>query len=693
MAILILVLLAVYGISLYKLQIIEGAEYYERSQNSIVSAQTVKAARGNILDRYGRVLVSNRVCNNIIIDTQELFDSEKVEDPNAVLLELAEIVKSCGDAHTDTLPISGGAPFEYVGNMTDLQKSLLSGYIEYNNEYNKAELGDNPTAVELMAYFRDRYKIGPEYDSGQMRIIAGLRYEINIRYVVPTADYIFVEDASIELITKLMESNLPGFNVEVSYVREYKTSYAAHLLGYVGAIIPEEEEKYRDMGYKMDALVGIDGSERAFETYLHGTDGEAAVTRTAAGITTGTVYTTEPEPGGHVYLTIDIGLQEAAENALASKIGQMNAQREKDNEQAALYGKDETQLVTGGAVVVIDVKSGEPLCIASYPTFDLSSFLENYSELANDKGKPLYNRALQGLYTPGSTFKPVTALAGLDTGTVTLNTTCYCNGIFTKYEAEGYAPRCTGNHGDLNVTGAIENSCNIYFYTLGDYLGIDRLAPYATSLGLGEYTGIELTELKGAMATPALKAEIYATDEYEKNWYQGNTLAAAIGQSISQFTPIQLANYCAALANNGERYETSLLKSVRSYDYSETIFNREPVVLGNADYADQYYEAIQLGMYQVTSSGASTTVYNVFNGAGYTVAAKTGTAQTGENQANDGLFICYAPYENPEIAVAVVVEKGGAGSALATIAREVLDYYFNFSNSTTVLETEMELLR
>ena len=695
-------LIAIYGVALYKLQIIEGAEYYERSQNSIVTKQVVTAARGNILDRYGRVLVSNRMCNNIVLDAQKLFYSEDITDPNEVLLNLARIVKTCGDKYTDTLPITTAPPFEYVDNMTDLQKSLLKSFIEYNNIYNKANLGDNPTAVELMAYFRDRYNIDSKYDAEEMRIITGLRYEVNVRYVVNTADYVFVEDASIELITKLLESQLTGFNVEVSYIREYKTNYAAHVLGYVGAMTTEEYERtggFEDQGYPMSSYVGKDGAEYAFEKYLHGVDGEAAITRTSSGIVTSTIYTKEPEPGEHVYLSLDIGLNEVAENALAKNIREINAKRAADNEKAERAGSenDILPLAKGGAVVAIDVRTGEPLALASYPTYDLSNLMEQYDEIMKADDNPLFNRALMGAYAPGSTFKPVTALAGLNEGNIKLNTTITCTGLYTGFS--DYAPACWiypgGAHGPLNVSEAIEHSCNIFFYTTGHYVGIDRLGKYAKDLGLGEYTGIELPEIKGAMASPERKAEIYKDDEnpLEANWYDGNTVAAAIGQSVSQFTPIQLANYCAAIANNGKRYEASILKTVRSFDYSQTIFNRESVVATNADYDIEYYEAIQYGMRQVVESGNSSTVYGIFRDTNYTVAAKTGTSQTGVNQSNDGFFICYAPAENPEIAIAVAMEKGGSGSSQAVIAKEVLDYYFEFASSTATVDREMELIR
>lgn len=694
LALLLVALLALYFVALYKLQIVEGTKYYELSRNSIVSTQTVTAARGNLMDRYGRVLVSNRSCNNLVIDTDDLFDQE---DPNAVILALAEAIESTGAEYIDELPITMDPPFEYVSNMSDMDSWRLQKFLE------DKEWDPNISAVELMAKFRTRYEIDPGYDARQMRIIAGVRYALNMHERVATSDYIFVEDAPIELITTLMENNIPGFDVEISYIREYKTQYAAHVLGYVNYIDDNDYDHFMDKGYPLDAVVGKDGAELAFEDYLHGVDGEAAVTRTAEGTVTGTVYTKVPEPGSHVYLTIDIGLQEVAENALAGHITQMNAQREISNAEAEMYGltEDIQQLVTGGAVVAIDVDSGEPLCIANWPTFNLETFLEDYNEILEDKNNPLYNRALQGAYAPGSTFKPVTSLCALDMGLIDIYTSYTCQGIFDKYEDQGYAPKCwiygAGLHGDLDVTHAIEHSCNYFFYTVADILeshgSINKLAEYAQGFGLGEYTGIELYEEKGAMATEEYKASLYEPGDFEGQWFTGNTLAAAIGQSISLFTPIQLANYAATLANGGTRYSTSVLKSVRSYDYSQTIYQREPEIMAVNDFDESYYEAVHRGMNLVVTSGNSPTVYQVFQGAEYSLAAKTGTAETGENQTNNATFICFAPYEDPEIAVAVVLEKGGAGSALAAIAREVLDYYFDFANSGVILENELELLR
>ncbi|MGE4353981.1 MAG: penicillin-binding transpeptidase domain-containing protein [Oscillospiraceae bacterium] len=684
LAIILLLILGLYFATLYKLQIIEGAAYYESSTNSIGSIETVKAARGDILDRYGRVLVSNRTCNNIVINTKELFEQD---DPNAIILQLINIVDGDGKTHTDTMPVTMEAPFEYVDNMTSLQKTFLEGFLKAKG------LDPDTSAVELMAYCRDRYGIDNSYDSRQTRLIAGVRYELNGRYEVDTADYIFAEDVSVDLIAKLMESNLPGFDVTVSYIREYNAPYAAHLLGYVGPMTAEEYETYGNQGYKMDADVGKDGAEKAFEEYLHGSDGVARVTATANGVVTNTSYITEPVPGDHVYLTIDIGMQEAAEQALSSYIAKTNAEREITNAEDEANGDEEDikQMITGGAVAVIKVDTGEPLVLASAPTYDLSTFLEDYSTLLEDENKPLVNRALNGIYSPGSTYKPVTAMAALCEGIITPATTIYDKVVFDKYADAGYAPKCwiygKGTHGDVNVTSAIEVSCNYFFYTVGDFLGIDRLSEYTKKFGLGLPTGIELDESTGTVAS-----QDYKLEHFDTPWYNGDTLQAAIGQSYNQFTPLQMACYIATLANGGTRHSASILKSVRNYGYSEILYDREPEVLGTVVADKEYYQAIWDGMYDVANEPLGT-AYATFGNYPVKIAAKTGTAQMGESQTNNAVFVCYAPADNPEIAISVVIEKGGAGSAVAEIAKNILDYYFSFKNSSVTTETEMTLLK
>ena len=685
----LLTLLTIFIFRLYNLQIIEGAAYYEQSQNNIVSQKNVIAPRGNILDRYGRLLVSNRACNNLIINHVDLFQQE---DPNAIILELVDTVVSGGDSYNDTLPITKTPPFEYVGNMSELQRTTLNAYVKScHNEYG---LKENPSAVELMAFFRTRYEIDNNYSAEEMRIIAGIRYEINSRYIVNTSDYIFSEDVSIELITRLMEGNLPGFDVEVSYIREYNTMYAAHLLGYVGQIYKNEyESDYEKRGYAMDAYVGKEGVEWAFEEHLRSRDGSAMVATNANGTVIETSYDQEPQAGNHVYLTIDIGLQEAAEQAVSSGIAQMNLKREEDNEKYEALGQLDKVLdmAPAGALVAVEVKTGEPLAIASYPTFELETFLDDYEALSKDAVNPMFNRALQGVYSPGSTFKMTTALSALINGNITVDTSITDEGVFTKYADQQYAPKCwayPGNHGTVNLAGALEVSCNYFFYSIADYMDMDKLADTANSLGLGVHTGIELREAVGRTATPTIKGELL-----NEEWFKGDNLQTGIGQSIQGYTPMQLANYTAAIANSGERYKCSVLKSVRSYDYSEQIFTRVPEVAGHLENTKpEYFDAIRAGMVGV-ASGDNGTVRDIFGDYPVSVAAKTGTIQLGDQETNTGLFVCYAPVEDPQIAIAVVIEKGNSGSGIASIAKSVLDYYFSFSSDTIGQEAEMTLVQ
>ena len=696
LAVLILLTLALvilYGTELYKLQIVQGAAYYEESQNSVTTKQTVTAARGNILDRYGRVLVSNRECYNIKLNDAKLFGDSTAADiaaANAAILDMVNTAEECGDAYIDELPITDEPPFAYT-KMTSVEETRLKAYLKDKN------LAEDITAVALMSYFRSRYQIDDNYSARETRIIAGVRYEINVRYAAnfATTDYVFVEDASIDLISKLMEKYSDKVKVETSFVREYKTQYAAHLLGYVGLMDDADYQKYYQTGdYAMDAKVGKDGVELAFEDELHGSDGEANVTRTAGGTEISTVYTKEPVPGNQVYLTIDEHLQEATERALAAGVARLQAARETANEAATAAGaldkvKEDVQ---GGAAVVVNVKTGEPLAIASYPTFDLSTFTDDYESLLDAPNNPLFDRALMGTYAPGSTFKPCTAIAGLTEGVISTGTRIKCQGVYTKYADQGYAPECWIYskgllHGNDDVTEAIRDSCNYFFYTVGDNLTIDKLDIYAKEFGLGELTGIELPETAGNMSH---KSNHYAIAG--KEWTYGDTLQAAIGQADSLFTPLQLAEYCAAVANGGQRHSASILKEVRSYDYSEKLYENEDTVLSTVTTEDYNWTAVQEGMYLVANDPAGS-AYADFYGYKVPVAAKTGTAQLGEDKTNNAIFICYAPYDDPQVAVAVVVERGGAGSSLGAIAREILDAYLSAQNTTVVQENENTLLK
>ena len=688
MALILVLLLAVYLVFLYRLQIVEGEKYYNRSNEISTTTRPVTAARGNILDRYGRVLVSNSECYNLQIDTDKLFANE---DPNAVILELVKMVQGFGDSYTDDLPISTEPPFEYDENMTAIQRTMLNAY------FKRQELDPNSTAVELMSYMRTRYNIDNSYTAEEMRIIAGVRYSIYVRYAVNTADYIFVEDASMQLISSIMEQKLAGIEVNRAYVREYSTEYAAHILGYTGLMTQEEYERYSLLDYANDAMVGKDGIEFAFESYLHGQDGEVRETRNAAGTILATEYIKEPVPGNHIYLTIDSVLQEQTERILASGVEDLKKTYAQARAEAAGRGepydpefKDE---ITGAAAVVVDVRTGEPLAMASWPTYDVSTVVENYAELLETPNAPLFNRALMGAYAPGSTFKPCTAIAALTKGIINTEYKVKCEGVFTKYAADGYAPECWiwsegYTHPEENVTTAIRDSCNYFFYTIGNELGVDAMGEFAHNFGLGVSTGIELVETKGNMSNRANHSDYTGTE-----WRIGDTLQAAIGQADSVFTPLQMAEYCATVANGGTRYSASILKAIRNYDYTEKLYERQPEVLSTVETADYNWAAVHEGMWQVLNDYINEKNVLQWYDCALKVAGKTGTAQKGENIQNDGLFMCYAPYDNPEVAIFVAVERGGSGASVQFIARQIMDAYITIRGYSDTSEEEMCLLK
>lgn len=692
LVVMLVALLGIYVYFLYQVQIVEGTERYNSATAITKDTRTVTAARGNILDRYGRVLVSNKECYNLVIDSTKLFAND---DPNAVILELIEMVRGFGDTYTDDLPITTEPPFEYT-DMTEIQRTMLDAYFaDKASDFKDAGLPESPSAVELMSYMRTRYGISNEYSAEEMRMIAGLRYSINVRYAVNTGEYVFVQDASMKLISSILENKLNGIEVKRSFTRQYHTENAAHILGYVGLMTQEEYEKYSLLDYANDAMVGKDGVENAFEEYLHGKDGEVEETRNASGTILSTVYTKEPEPGNNVYLTIDINLQEAVERVLDAGVNALIRTRENEKMEQTAKGlwtfEDGKYEITGAAAVVVNVKTGEPLAIASWPTYDVTTIIENYADLMKAENTPLFNRALMGAYAPGSTFKPCTAVAALESGVITPSTTILDRGIYDYYSSP--QPRCWiyssygSTHGRVDVSEAITVSCNYFFYEVGRLTGIKTLDDYATQFGLGQYTGIEIggpnsAEAKGALASPE-----YA-EANDLEWSDGQTLTAAIGQSYNLFTPLQLANYIATLVGNGEHYAAHLLKNVKTYNNSAVVYayNKDPVNV--VEMQDSTVEAIKTGMHDLTTGSLST----YFSKCVVSAGAKTGTAETGVTNANNGTFVCFAPYDDPQIAVAVVIEKGGAGAALAETAVDILNAYFSREEIGTAIIGENTLL-
>ncbi|MFA7637603.1 MAG: penicillin-binding transpeptidase domain-containing protein, partial [Monoglobales bacterium] len=457
-------------------------------------------------------------------------------------------------------------------------------------------------------------------------------------------------------------------------VRTYgETGIAAHMLGRVDKIYSEEYEKLKSKNYGMNDKVGKDGLEKYLEDFLRGTDGLKGRNVSLKGETVTLSEDVPAIPGNKVVLSIDYDVQLAAEKAL-------------DESVRALYN-DGAANVGGGAAVAIDVNSGEVIAMASNPTYNLTTFKENYNSLLNNPKNPMFNRAIAGAYPPGSTFKALTAIAGLQEGVIRGDETIYCNGPYQAY-APSYTPACWiyndygGSHEHVNVTKALEVSCNIFFYETGRRLGIETLNDYGIKFGLGQPTGIELSgETEGVLAGPEYRKSI------DKIWYPGDTIQAAIGQSDNMFTPLQMANYTATIANGGVRYKPHLVKSIMSYDGKKTIAEFSPEKVSEIDISPENLKYVHSGMRAVCVTGSAKVVFGDYDIA---VAGKTGTAQSGGNRTPHSWFISFAPYDNPQIAVAVVIEHAGInglGKHVYNVAKAMYDAYFKSNERAEIIKS------
>ena len=693
LVLLIFAVLACYFTVMFNLQIVHGAEYRSQSVSQIVRTTTVEAARGNITDRNGNLIVGNQQTYTLTFDASLLPDDA---DTNEAILRLVNLCIENNVAYTDNVPLSADAPFTYTpyrsstaeSNFKRYLEKTLQPWLEKEIEKHRNELAaaaDNPkktveadpfledpaldpanlTAPQLLEAMRRSFDIDETVSDADARKIAAVRWELALRREYATSAYILAENVDINLITLIKNGDYLGADIGLSSARQYETTAAAHLLGYVSAISKEQYDELKDKGYSLNATVGAAGVEAAFEEYLHGTNGVRISNTNDSGKVTSELYTVEPEPGDTVELTIDLEFQEQVEALLAERVDRMTA---------------EDGIARGAAAVVEQIGTGEILAMASYPTYDLSTFRQDYTELSQDPSSPLLNRATMGLYPHGSTLKPLTAIAALEEGVTTTTEKIRDTGKWT-YPGDSksyfYCWKRTG-HGLQNITQAITNSCNYFIGEMGYRLGMEKLREYLTAFGLGEKTGIEIGDYAGTLP--------------ENPEGQNQAPWAAFGQSNQLYTPLQLANYVATLAGGGERYTPHLLKSVRSYDNSELVYSSsemEPVETIDID--SKNLEAVLKGMLGYTQPGGQ--VYSYFKDCVVTAGAKTGTAQLGGKKENNGVFVAFAPYDDPEIAVALVIEKGGSGAALAETAVGILNAYFSKDEIATTIIGENELLR
>lgn len=679
----ILVVFLGYLYRLMQMQIAQGAEYLAQAEAGTVREQVVKSVRGEIVDRYGRPMAGNRSSYNIVLDGAYL--PEKTE-ANTVILRLMELLEQCGEEWIDQLPVTLEEPFAFAEGK-EAEISRLKGMFDLN-EYS--------TCQDVMYWATQRYQLGEydetlgryvlrdeddpqtilaSYSTQQMRRIAGVRYGMELIEFGVASTYTFAEDVDIGTVSRVEERDyeMPGVNVEESAIREYVSGdLAPHIIGQVGKIYKEEYEELKNKGYRMDDVVGKEGVEKYFEEYLKGKDGVRRITLDSRGNVVSVEEAEPAVPGNTVVLTIDKDLQRVAQDALEKQILHL--------QQTAPEG--EGREANAGAVVVIENKTGDLLAAATYPSYDINKYRSNYNQLLQDSANPLWNRALLGEYSAGSTFKPAVAIAGLSEGVVSPNETIYCGGVYT--ELGSYQPRCLYVNGPITVRNALQVSCNIYFYETGLRLGIERLNQYCVQLGLGQPTGIEIAENIGHLSSPEVKEQV----EPGTPWYPADTVQSSIGQLYNQFTPLQLANYAATIGNRGTRMDVNIVRSVKTYTMDETVWENEPTVVQQVDATPQAFEVTIQGMEMATAPGG--TSYAYWGDYPMTIASKTGTPET--KAFPNSTYICFGPSEDPEITVAVVIEKGWHGYTGAPVAKAIFDAYFYGNQSSQAPQAQGQLL-
>lgn len=668
----VLLIFGVYSVRLFQVQIVDGEKYASAANAGTKTDIEISAARGEILDTYNRPMVINRTTYEVVFDYN--YFPRSGEDRRikqaAIILSLCDLLTKAGENWQDTLPISREEPYTFKEGYESAVASLKS----------HLRLADYATAPQCMLALSEEYAL-EKLPAEQLRTVAGVLYEMTLReFSALNSTYIFATDISKETSTAILENSrtYTGVDVRTTPVREYVSgTTASHLIGLVGPIYDKAEmEKLNaalteeGQSYKLSDRVGKSGIESAMESVLRGSTGTRTVTKNASGVIVSEEVTKEPTPGNTVILTLDSRLQQQTQDILDEQIKTLRAS-----------SKETVNGCKSGSVVMLDMTGGI-IVAATWPNYDLSRYYEDYEKITSDPDNPLFNRALDGAYVCGSVFKPAVAIGALQEGVLTKSSSIRCTRKYTYYK--DYQPSCMHYCGNLTVCPALAQSCNYFFFDVGRLLGIRKMNDYCRRLGLGEFTGVEVGENAGTLAG------IDAREAAGGVWNPGDTISAAIGQSDNRFTPLQLATYCMTIANGGTRYKTHLVKSFLSYDgQTETVV--EPEVAAKLNVRADVLETVQEGMEMAVTSARYGTLYSYFKGADYTVAGKSGTAQTGVQGKDHGTLLAYAPADNPQVALAVVMENGGT-DASKKVARKVLDAYFAGREAASVPTEEGKLL-
>lgn len=681
------VFLICFALQLYFIQI-KNADKYRTDAAVSTYKVNVDAPRGEILDKNGNAMVYNEQILTISFNSLSFPDEDGAI--NEVIHTLIKKLNENGEEWIDILPVV----FDETGAVQFKEKA--ESEISYLKSKDMCAVNSYATAKNCLDVLIEKYKL-EDYSLTDARNIASVRYNMFKSYFSVSYPYTFAENVSVTTVATIKENSdlFPGVDAGVSSERKYTGdgTAAAHILGVVGAISaqeyseqkqkteaalksPEITDEYKltleNKAYHINDKIGKSGIESAMESYLRGTSG----TKTLS-VTTGNDiiedYSLFPSSGDTVFLTIDLDLQEIADKSLKNQIMAVT------EEEALASG-----LTPAGAVVVQDVNTGAVLAVSSFPNYSLSTYYDDYDLLAADAGKPLWNRAMQSTYSPGSTMKPVIAIAALEEGIIDASSTVYCTGQY-EYIDQVFACFNKNAHGLITVEQALQHSCNIFFFELARQLGIDKMNTYSSLFGLGQKTGIEISESAGILAG------LQYRDSLGLGWKAGETLLAAIGQSDNSFSPLQLNNYCATIANGGTRYVPYLIEKVVSSDYNRISFEHSPEIAVETNVSSETIETVKRGMYLVANNGSCEQYLGSLK---YKVACKTGTAEKTLVvddrivEGTDGFLIAFGPYEEPEIAITVVIENAGSGSSTAQVAADIFQYYFSTLDASPEIQKD-----
>ena len=656
------------------LQLVNGDDFKAQATNTTDYNFTVTAARGDIVDSSGRRIATSTTSYNVVLNKLLMGD----RDLDTMLQQIVELLRENGESWNDTLLIgqpdaAGHYEFTDDDTSTSDQKQLA-------DMKDTLGLQQYATADDVMEMLVEKNNL-QGFSLEWQRVLAGIHYEMDRQAFSNVNNFVMAENVSAATVATIKEHSLqlPGVEIVETSARSYEQSdIIPAVLGRVGKITAEKWKvtdsdgnvtyPLRDKGYNMNDILGISGLESAYEDELRGKDGVETITRNSDGVIVDTQLTTVPEPGHTVQLTIDSNFQRAVDKALAENIDMINRVYNTGDMKAA-----------AAAAVVIDVKDGGVLAASNYPSFDQNLYATNYSEYSSDPGLPLFNRALQGLYTPGSTFKPAVAVAALDSGLINQYSTVFCNGVYNYFK--DYHPKCTrhGHSGNIDVVPAIKWSCNIFFYDVGRRLTSDVYDAYAYKLGLGQRTGVEVSEATGRLTT-----------KNDSNYTASLDVQAAIGQGNTVVTPIQLATYAATLANNGVRYRTHFVKAILDTNTGEVLSETQPEVMDVIEGTGNTFELVREGMKQVPS-----TISGKISSYPIAIACKTGTPQRSETYAPgkhylNAMMVAYLPADDPEIAIGISIEYGGYGARAGDLVVDIANAYFAMKDGTLEKQAEEE---